>query len=263
MNKEIENTYKLLELIDVELVEVEQNINSLVKSKKVTDCEKEIGILNDVQGQLKEINKTIHSIKNEVVKEKMNNYELLRAIAHEYKTPNSKISTILYLYETNVVPFNDKKAVIKEINDVIRGMDDFIMILLNALSKRDVLEVFDLRMLIEQILNNNKIELRMKQVVFDIPNIKILVSESNILLLLNNIISNAIKHSGDYIEITAKEDKIYFKNDTNLIMKEKQGSYGMKIIDIIARQAGLEIELIPEYGYFTFVLDVSQRKEKD
>lgn len=185
------------------LMQYTQHLEELVKDRTQA--------LNET---IEVLTQTKEEVSNTLEKEKELNKiksRLLSMASHEFRTPLSTIQLSTSLIHRYVESIDNPKIVthIQKIKSAIANLttilDDFL-ILEKAESNKIILQIssFDIQEFIKEIIGELKLLTKKKQKIISIPNTEITMVKLDKNLLKNciiNLVSNAIKYSGEETEI--------------------------------------------------------------
>lgn len=191
--------------------------------------EEEINALNvqleeEVKMSNKELQKVIEQLKKSLNKEKELNILKTRFIAlasHEFKTPLSAIlsSTELMAKYADLENVEKQQEHLQKVKVMVARLNDMLddLLTLENIEAGEVkpnYKLFEFKNLIEEVVNNTKPLLKENQVLqIENANSEVIYQDPNIVkIVLNNLINNAIKYSGEnsHIIVSFKSNKSNF-----------------------------------------------------
>lgn len=257
-----------------------KNINTLEDSLK-NISELEFKKIDEKTGD--EMDKLIYSFNNmtdvisakyDELDEKNKNLKLFFSnITHEFKTPLSLIKAYALGIEDEIFDLN----YIKKINENVNKIDNLLDKLLNSI-KYDFLDlnkaVFDFIEILDYSLLKNEELLKeyTLEIKNDIKDLYIKADKESMLMVLDNLISNAIKHSKDkkiFFEIFKINESFVFeiKNNTSSYTlnkddiikpfycfesKKENTGLGLFIVDNILKKHNIRYEIDLSNDFFSF-----------
>ncbi len=193
----------------------------------------EVPILNS-DDEIKEILERILDLEKTLKVEIFNRNEMLKSISHEFRTPLSHITTILWLYENKSNDYANFAYAKDEINKVIEDNKELIDKILESLdvNSTKIKENISIKKIIENQINLLNVYVYDKKVVIDIDDFIIRANPVSINLIFNNILSNACKYSKSYIKIYQQKNTLIFINDFE--KEDNDSGVGKTIIKTLA-----------------------------
>lgn len=202
--------------------------------------------------EIKEILDRILELEKNIKIEIFNRNAMLKSISHEFRTPLSHITTILWLYENKSADYGEFSYAKSEINKVIEDNKKLIDMTLDSLnvSGNSIKESVDLSGIIKKQLELFKIYLGEKEIFFDVDDMKLIINPVSINLIINNIISNAAKYSNSYIKIYNEGSCLFFVNDYT--KENNNNGVGKSIINTIVKIEKIEMNnIVTKEEYIT------------
>ncbi len=215
-------------------------ISKYIRGVEDLESKSEVPILNS-DDEIKEILERILDLEKTLKVEIFNRNEMLKSISHEFRTPLSHITTILWLYENQSSDYADFSYAKDEINKVIKDNKELIDKILDSLNVNStkIKEYVYVKNIIEKQIELLNVYVYDKNVIINVDDFKIKSNPVSINLIINNILSNVCKYSKSYIKIYQKNNAIIFVNDFE--KKDHEKGVGKTIIKTLVDSEGFEI----------------------
>ncbi len=213
----------------------------------------EVPILNS-DDEIHEILERILELEKTLKIEIFNRNEMLKSISHEFRTPLSHITTILWLYENKSSEYADFSYAKNEINKVIEDNKELIDKILDSLNVNSdkIKEEIYIKELIEKQIDLFNVYIYNKKVDLEVGDLTIKSNPVAINLIFNNILSNVCKYSKTYIKIYQEENKIIFVNDFD--KKDHEKGVGKTIIKTLLNSVDFKMKTTIKDNVYTITL---------
>ncbi len=240
-------------------------------------CKKE---LNEIE----ELKKELHRLKKENKKLKiMNNFkdEVISAISHEFKNPISIINGYIETILSSNLDIKMRDKFLNKIHKNTTRLSELIdrLYLVTKLENKKLtpkISVFSLKNCAQNIAEglNERVSVKGEE-------IKIKADKNLIEIVLNNLISNALKYSKDKVTVEISEEKVCVtdrgkgidKKDIELIKNkfyrvakndwDNSLGLGLAIVEHILKLHGTHLEIESEKGKGSrFCFDITSLKDK-
>ncbi len=228
-------------------------ISKYIRGVEDLNEKNEIPTLNS-DDEIHEILERILELEKTLKVEIFNRNEMLKSISHEFRTPLSHITTILWLYENKSSDYANFSYAKNEINKVIEDNKELIDKILESLNVNSdkIKEEIYIKELIDKQVDLFNIYIYDKDVNIDVRDFVIKTNPVSINLIFNNILSNVCKYSKTYIKIYQEGNKIIFENDFD--KKDNDDGVGKTIIKTLLDSENFKMETITKNNIYTITL---------
>ncbi len=228
-------------------------IAKYIRGIESLEGENEIPTLNS-DDEVKEILERILELEKTLKVEIFNRNEMLKSISHEFRTPLSHITTILWLYENKSSDYADFSYAKNEINEVIENNKELIDKILESLniSGNKLKEEIIIKDLINKQIDLFNVYVYNKEVDIKIDDLIVVSNPVSVNLIINNILSNVCKYSKSYLNIYQKGNSVVFVNDFEKQDHEK--GVGKTIIKTLVNSENFKIESNVKDDIYTIIL---------
>jgi two-component system sensor histidine kinase GlrK len=176
-----------------------------IQSLEQGDFEKEIKLIGSPE--IREIAEALETMRLRLHALELQKSSFIRHISHELKTPLAAIREGTELiYDNSVGQLNDEQQeicyIIKESVDRLQRLIEDLLnfnIVLDSTSLQDREKIL-LKPLLENVISDHKLDIKRKSlsVIKVVENLVVFSNAKQLKVILDNILSNAIKYSSDY-----------------------------------------------------------------
>ena len=247
-------SYLYARMISAPILEIKQTTKRMMRLDRTASLpihsQDEIGVLkqqiNDLYHHLLEVIDNLEQQKQENLKLEQMKVEFLRGASHELKTPLASLKIILENMRDKIGRYKDRDRYLSVSLDIVDEMNQIVLEILSLSSVQELggaKEWIQLDDVVNRILTQNQVLVENRFLSIDncLPATSIFMNLPILKLVLSNIISNAVKHSGKggVIRIGLENEGTDFVIENTIVSKEntstkaqskKEGGLGLFVV---------------------------------
>ena len=207
--------------------------------------------------------------RQETLRMKQVNFEFLRGASHELKTPLTSLKIVLENMQFKVGKYKDRDFYLEKCGEVVDELDAGIreLLLMSKMDSFEKSEWIKISEVVEESLRRNQIMIAEKnlQMRIEVGEQKIWLNRMALLMVLANLIGNAVKHAeeGGKISVQMRDEVLEIKNSYKAGANEQSGSgLGLYIVKNLLKRYGLQYEICDTKKNFSFKIDFGTVKKK-
>ena len=206
--------------------------------------------------------------RQETLRMKQVNFEFLRGVSHELKTPLTSLKIVLENMQFKVGRYKDRDFYLEKCGEMVDELDAGIreLLLMSKMDSFEKSEWIKISEIVEESLRRNQIMIAEKNlhVRVEVGEQKIWLNRTALSMVLANLIGNAVRYAeeGGRISMQMRDEALDIKNSYKAGANEQSGSgLGLYIVKNLLKRYGLKYEICNQNKSFSFRIDLGTVKK--